>query len=665
MKRLKFLIAIFCLVVSLPLAYVVYQTYVGLGQEEKAQMRFFAETMFDQMEAELAGLIQKEESREVDEYGYFRAPGDLDIEQSVSSLAEGNYDPYIYGYLQNNPDGSFQTPLIADMGRIPDNLREKAAGIREVNSLFNEKKLIIDSSFAQPRKDKSAEQERIETDPDAVPPSSRRGSLSERYLKSAPSKTEAAGYLGKKQQRVEEITREQAFNIASEKEVRALTRQRTDSIQSAPSAVQAPTVAERMQYDRRQADDDEKLDLLESADMAGSMAQADIDSLEQRALAEPKLPLQVEVAPFQSVIIDEEKVYIFRRISMGGQMYRQGFIVLLEPLMKHLAAHYFIDQPLSEFSALTMAVEGLGDESSGFTAGTLVETSRFAASRQFPEPFEFLSVSLTADQIPVSGARGSLNLAILFLSLFMLAGLFVIYRSVDSIVAMSEKRSEFVSSVTHELKTPLTNIRMYIEMLEQGVALSPEKEQEYLAVLTRESGRLSILINNVLELARLEKKTRRFNMQKNSVSSVFFEIASTMEQNLKQEGFSLNIEDTSVEDFVFDRDVLIQILMNLIENAIKFGRDSAVKHITLGSVIRNGFVEITVSDTGPGIPRKEISKVFDDFYRVDNSLTKATGGTGLGLALVKKFVTAMAGRVSAANNEDRGCTFTISLPLTY
>jgi signal transduction histidine kinase len=245
----------------------------------------------------------------------------------------------------------------------------------------------------------------------------------------------------------------------------------------------------------------------------------------------------------------------------------------------------------------------------------------------------------------------------------MLSGLYVIYRSVNSIVAMSERRSEFVSSVTHELKTPLTNIRMYIEMLEQGVASSPEKEQEYLSVLTRESGRLSILINNVLELARLEKKTRRFNMQKNSISSVFSEIASTMEQNLTQEGFSLHIEETSAEDFVFDREVLVQILMNLIENSIKFGRESTVKRITLRSQVRSGFIDISVADTGPGIPRKELSKVFDDFYRVDNSLAKTTGGTGLGLALVKKFVTAMGGRVVAANNKERGCAITISLPL--
>ncbi|MBT8329067.1 MAG: hypothetical protein KJN87_05130 [Desulfofustis sp.] len=664
MKRLKFLIAFFCLAVSLPLAYVVYQTYMGLGQEEKAQMRFFAEAMFDQMEADLALLIQKEESREVDEYGYFSVPGDLVGEQSVSSLADGSYDPYIYGYLQNNPDGSFQTPLIADMGRVPDNLKEKVDGIREVNNLFNEKKLTIHSSFAQSSKDKSVEQNRIETGQDAAPPSRSKGSLSERYLKSAPSKTEAAGYLGKKQQRVEEITREQAFNIASEKEVSSIDRQRGDSMRSAPSALQAPTETERMQDKRRRDYDVDKLDLLESADMTGSMPQADIESLEQEAVIEQKKPLQVEVAPFQSVIIDDEKVYIFRRISMDGQLYRQGFIILVEPLMKHLAAHYFTDQPLSDFSALAMAVEGLEDEGGGFKFGASVETIRFSASRQFLEPFDFLSVSLTADKIPVSGARGSLNLAIFFLSLLILSGLFVIYRSVNSIVAMSEKRSEFVSSITHELKTPLTNIRMYIEMLEQGVASSPEKEQDYLAVLTRESGRLSILINNVLELAKLEKKTRQFNMQKNSISSVFSEIASTMEQNLKQEGFSLDIEAISGEDFVFDREVLIQILMNLIENSMKFGRDSEVKRITLWTEIRNGFVDITVSDTGPGIPRKELSKVFDDFYRVDNSLSKATGGTGLGLALVKKFVTAMGGRVLAANNEERGCAITISLPLT-
>ena len=99
----------------------------------------------------------------------------------------------------------------------------------------------------------------------------------------------------------------------------------------------------------------------------------------------------------------------------------------------------------------------------------------------------------------------------------MFLGLFAIYQSARTIVVMSERRSQFVSSVTHELKTPLTNIQMYIEMLEQGIAATPEREQEYLTILHSESTRLSGLINNVLELAKLEKKQRNFHMQEGPV----------------------------------------------------------------------------------------------------------------------------------------------------
>ena len=103
-------------------------------------------------------------------------------------------------------------------------------------------------------------------------------------------------------------------------------------------------------------------------------------------------------------------------------------------------------------------------------------------------------------------------------------------------------------------------------------------------------------------------------------------------------------------------------MINLIENSIKFGRQAATRHILIKAEARGHYVRIAVSDTGPGIPKYALKKIFDDFYRVDNSLTRSTGGTGIGLALVKKFVTAMGGSVSAANNAGPGCTISVYLP---
>jgi len=248
------------------------------------------------------------------------------------------------------------------------------------------------------------------------------------------------------------------------------------------------------------------------------------------------------------------------------------------------------------------------------------------------------------------------------LAFIILMGLFAIYQSAREVMALSERRSRFVSSVTHELKTPLTNIRMYIEMLEQGIARDPEREQEYFRILGSESSRLSRLINNVLEFSKFEKKQTRLDLREGTLEEEIHEVKEVMQEKLRQEGFSLKVEMEELPPFKYDREAMIQILINLIDNSMKFGKSMPSREITLKVWPEPDIAKISVSDTGPGIPRHDLKKVFDDFYRVDSDLTRTTGGTGIGLALVKKLVTLMGGSVWAENNDGPGCTITISLP---
>lgn len=252
-------------------------------------------------------------------------------------------------------------------------------------------------------------------------------------------------------------------------------------------------------------------------------------------------------------------------------------------------------------------------------------------------------------------------MSIMAMVVFM--GLLAIYRSVYTIVGLSERRSQFVSSVTHELKTPLTNIRMYIEMLEQGIASSPEREQDYFRILGSESSRLSRLINNVLEYSRLEKKNRNLELSAGTFEDVIEEVNSIMSEKLRQEGFVLYVENDADMPFMYDREVMIQVLINLIENSMKFGKNNMKKNILLLLEPEGRHMKISLSDTGPGIPKHALKKVFDDFFRVDNELTRTTGGTGIGLALVNKFIKAMGGKVVAKNNDGPGCTINIFLPI--
>jgi signal transduction histidine kinase len=199
-------------------------------------------------------------------------------------------------------------------------------------------------------------------------------------------------------------------------------------------------------------------------------------------------------------------------------------------------------------------------------------------------------------------------------------------------------------------------------MLEQGIARDTAREQEYFRILDAESDRLSRLINNVLELSRLEKKQRHLEMATGTLTEVIEAVRRVMAPKLAREGFRFTIEAEDVPPFAYDREAMIQVLINLIENSLKFGRHGAERQITLRAAPVDGHVAIAVCDTGPGIPRAALKKVFDDFYRVEDALTRTTGGTGIGLALVRKFVTAMGGTVSAANNPGAGCTITLRLP---
>ncbi len=633
MKRLKLLIALFCLAVSIPLAYVVLRTYEGLDREEQAQLRFFGEALFDGIETELTDLVRREENRPVDAYSPTISRGAGRSERSpLTAPPEENY---ILGYLQNNPDGSFQTPMAADLGRIPEAHRDRIARLRTANTIFNSKKFSIPAapSLPEPPVEKARPKElKKKSQPE----------FAERFL-SRPQQQSAKSYLGRRTVRKEEISVGQALNLAKEDE--ALLQ----SSGADRGATYAPAPAAGMAEERPAS-----ADVLDEA--AAPAAESDG--------GEPSDGFQVEVAPLQSVFIDAGRFFIFRRIAINRQIYRQGFVLEAEPFLRHLAAAHFESQPMARFTGLRLQVADPGARGRVIRSGISVPGADFVARRTFPAPFDFLRADLQAGGLPASPARRTLTIALVVLAAFMLLGLAAIYQSARAVMDLSERRSRFVSSVTHELKTPLTNIRMYVEMLEQGIAATPEREREYLGVLGSESARLSRLINNVLELAKLEKKQRHFDMRPGHLDDVLAEVKTIMDPKAAREGFRLDIRATDLPTFAFDREVLIQILINLIENSIKFGRDCPRKVITVGARANDGAVTLSVADTGRGIPRRALNKVFDDFYRVDNDLTRTTGGTGIGLSLVKKFVRAMGGGVRAANNDGEGCTIYVRLPVS-
>ena len=632
MKHLKLLICLFFLLLTIPVGYFVLQTYNGLAKEETARLQFFAETLFDDMENALMRVVYDEESRFVDEYNHdFLPPGAQETNQGAipSPLSKNPQQGYILGYFQNNPDGSFHTPLTAKGQPVPDNIVPVVDELQAINAAFNKRRTETTEPSTPMVKKKSKKKD-----------APRQKGFEEAYLDR--SQTKAGAQPSRQQEsRVEEISVGQA---------QRLSKQSIDEWQA------------NNEKNLLKKEDREGMPAAEEAtpSLSTYLASEDAAPMEAPEAAAPRT-FQVEIAPLQSVFISSDRVFMFRRVEIGQKIFRQGFVIKLGELADHLTRTHFRGQPIAGYANLRLDAAGQEGLFSIADAGENVQYTAFTLERTFPFPFDFLSAELNCSMIPRLSSRRTLDIMVLFVMAIFVLGFLAIYQSARTVIDLSERRSRFVASVSHELKTPLTNIRMYIELLEQGIAKNPEREQEYFSVLNNESVRLSRLINNVLELSRLENKQRRIHLQDGEIADVFDELETIMGEKVRQAGFTWVFDNQCSRPFKFDPEILMLILINLIDNSLKFGKAEPLKTITVKSWQEGVSTFLSVSDTGPGIPRKDLKKIFNDFYRVEGALTQTTRGTGIGLSLVKKFTRMMNGTVRARNNDGPGCTITISL----
>ena len=607
MKRFGWRLIVFALALSVPLAYFVARTYRGMAREEEERLRFFAESLFDRMERDLAMFVAREEARPVDAF----APGARNPARPE--------EPFVLGYFQNDPDGSLRVPA---PGEIPEIER-----LRAVNAAFNRKRETAPPPPPVP------ELRSAPPGKDAVVPSA---NFADRFLRRAPPESS----LGQKAQRTEQLYPEQARKLAS----RTLPPEtgRSGSRMPAPMAMEtAETAAE--------ADESPEVAMEWPPDGVGKTT-------------EDAAPLQAEVGPLQWIFVDDETAVLFRRVAMADRIFRQGAAIRPDILMDALVEKHFAPQPLAEFSRLTLTAGARGRTTARRAAGPEADGERIVLSRTFPRPFDFLQARLSAGKPPPSEGRRTLTVMLGLLSGIMGLGLFAIHRSARTVTELAERRSAFVSAVTHELKTPLTNIRMYIEMLAAGMAATPERERDYFDILDAEATRLSRLIQNILDFSRLERRAFRVHLRTADPAEAIREARSLMGPAAERAGFRLTAETVEVSPIPHDRELLVQVLVNLIENSLKFGADAEPKEIAIRLRKEGKEIVVAVADTGPGVPRKALKKIFEEFYRVEGAPTRRTRGTGIGLAFVRRAATAMGGRVRAANNDGPGCTVEIRLP---
>lgn len=257
--------------------------------------------------------------------------------------------------------------------------------------------------------------------------------------------------------------------------------------------------------------------------------------------------------------------------------------------------------------------------------------------------------------------------AMIFMAAFALllvviaAGLVATYRLVRRESEIARLKSDFVANVSHDLKTPLALIRMFAETLEMDRVPDERRRREYYGVLTRESERLSRLIDNVLDFSRIESGRQRYEITAGPVEPIVHEVVESFRHPLHQQGFTVDVAiEPDLPDVPLDGDAMKQALANLVDNAMKYSGDR--RGIRVAARRDGGGVAVEVADDGIGIPVSERERIFEKFYRIGRSETQGRRGSGVGLALVKHIVEAHGGRVTVDGRPGEGTRFTLHLP---
>ena len=232
----------------------------------------------------------------------------------------------------------------------------------------------------------------------------------------------------------------------------------------------------------------------------------------------------------------------------------------------------------------------------------------------------------------------------------------------ERLAELSALKSYFVSSVSHDLKTPLTSIRLFAEMMKDREDLPRQKAIEYLSIIEGESDRLARLITNVLDFAKIEKGTKEYVFKKCDLNEIAQNVIRSMNYQVTSNGFQLAL-DFSTDTLIIeaDYDAVFDAITNLVSNALKYS-PSDRKRIAIGTRSEDGFAILSVQDEGYGIAPHEIEHIFESFYRIDDPKMKSAGGAGIGLSLVKHTMDAHRGKVEVTSEVGKGSIFALYFP---
>ncbi|NQZ80370.1 MAG: HAMP domain-containing histidine kinase [Colwellia sp.] len=409
----------------------------------------------------------------------------------------------------------------------------------------------------------------------------------------------------------------------------------------------------------------------------------------QRELSTSTQPIETQVGSFKLMITKNQQFVFYRNASINQQISVQGFVVNRKEFLEQLFSDYIrfarydnavqvqmvntLNKPELQYYQYNINEEGdAGVKISTEENRDLLSQSLFKG--ELIEPFANISLQFTTGDLPLGPATSFVFIFIVVLSLVIVAGSIGFYWLGVKQIALAEQRMNFVSAVSHELKTPLTSILMYSEMLKSGMVPDQKNQQDYHHFIFDESERLSRLINNVLQLSNLSRNQEVVTPEYVSIDVLKDIIQSKVSTLIAKNNFQLNFivdknSSSDIQAFI-DLDAFAQIIINLIDNSVKFYNAAKINEpqrqkIDISFAHHKNAkdkLNFSIRDYGPGISHSQHEKIFDLFYRCGNEMTRTTSGTGIGLALVHQLVIAQGGEINVTRHQ-QGVSFDLSFSI--
>lgn len=368
-----------------------------------------------------------------------------------------------------------------------------------------------------------------------------------------------------------------------------------------------------------------------------------------------------------------EGAYLFyplQDLTKGGQsgfagvLFNEGFIRddLIARSLNETVSKYHTAE--TDISAITITIS---DENSRVLYSNVAMQTGYFLETNFDPPFSNWKARIglentNLDEFARDSFWHSVGVTLLVL-VVLLCGIALTIRATDREARLAQAKSNFVSNVSHELKTPLSLISLFSEILELGRVSSEEKKAEYYRIIRHESGRLNKMIDNILDFSKIEAGRKTYVFADASMAEVIEEVLSAYRYQISNAGFDIQTNlQLDLPPVFMDRDAMAQAISNLLDNAIKYAGE--VKQLSITAETRGTALAIEIADHGIGIPRAEQAKIFEKFYRVGNGLVHDVKGSGLGLSLVKHIIEAHHGTISVESDVGKGSCFRILLPLT-